>query len=198
MLKCYIKSDLKNLENFNSKIYTADDPDFEIKFLNDLYEYGQKYLHEVQLNIEAHRDASTILKHKLADKCFICGHVFGFDKDNNKCEIIDENEFEKIPVKQRSKFDVKCYHHNHQTGEYIGALCSRCNLQVSYKYLKIPIFFHNYSGFDCIFLRQAINRWNSIRVKQHKEPVYYKPLAISLHSDLFATWVIFSFQDSCK
>ena len=198
MLKCYIKSDLKNLENFNSKIYTADDPDFEIKFLNDLYEYGQKYLHEVQLNIEAHRDASTILKHKLADKCFICGHVFGFDKNNNKCEIVDEDAFEKIPVKQRSKFDVKCYHHNHQTGEYIGALCSRCNLQVSYKYLKIPIFFHNYSGFDCIFLRQAINRWNSIRVKQHKEPVYYKPLAISLDSDLFATWGIFSFQDSCK
>ena len=36
MLKCYINSDLKNLPSFNSPIYTADDPDFELQFLDDL------------------------------------------------------------------------------------------------------------------------------------------------------------------
>ena len=52
--------------------------------------------------------------------------------------------------------------------------CTRCNLQVSYKYLSIPIFFHNYSNFDCIFLRNAINRWNTKRIKQGLEPWDHK------------------------
>lgn len=205
MLKCYIKSDLKNLPSFNPDIYTADDPDFELKFLDDLYNFGQEYLKQVQLNISAHVDKETILKHKTADKCFICGHKFGNTFEGEKCEIMDEYDLvNNLPeddhrcYKTKNKFDIKCYHHNHQTGEYIGALCSRCNLQVSYKYLRIPIFFHNYSGFDCIFLRQAINRWNRNRAINKLPTVPYKPLGISLDSDLFATWGIFSFQDSCK
>lgn len=205
MLKCYIKSDLKNLPPFNPDIYTADDPAFELKFLDDLYNYGQEYLKQVQLNIEAHTDKNTLLKHKNADQCFICGHKFGKLDSGEVCEIRDEYDLvNNYPeddhrcYKTKNKFDIKCYHHNHQTGEYIGALCSRCNLQVSYKYLKIPIFFHNYAGFDCIFLRQAINRWNAKRAMLKLPTVPYKPLGISLDSDLFAKWGIFSFQDSCK
>ena len=205
MLKCYIKSNLKNLPSFNPAIYTADDPDFELKFLDDLYEYGQEYLKQVQLNIEAHTTEETLLKHKMADKCFICGHKFGNMDNGEICEIRDEYDLvNNLPkddhrcYKTKNHFDIKCYHHNHQTGEYIGALCSRCNLQVSYKYLRIPIFFHNYAGFDCIFLRQAINRWNQKRAMLKLPTIPYKPLGISLDSDLFATWGIFSFQDSCK
>ena len=209
MLKCYIHSDLKNLPSFNSPIYTADDPDFELKFLDDLYDFQEKYLEEIQLNIAAHVDENTIAKHRKATKCFICGHIFGENKecvfDEFECDeeyvpniasvkLLD-HRFNKI---QKNKFDVKCYHHNHQTGAYIGALCSRCNLQVSYKYSKIPIFFHNYSGFDSIFLRQAINRWNSKRALMKQKTQPYKPLAISLESDLYGTWGLFSFQDSYK
>ena len=200
LLKCYIKSNLKNLPNFNPDIYSADDPDFEMKFLDDLYEYGQKYLQEVQLNTEKALTEENLKKFKEDNQCYICGHIFGKDKDNNDCEFLDEFDTRLLSAskKEKSNFDIKCFDHNHQTGEYRGALCQRCNLQVSYKYLSIPIFFHNYTNFDCIFLRNAINRWNSKRISQGKEPIYYRPLGISMDSDLFAKWGPFTFQDSCK
>ncbi len=195
LLKCYIKSNLRNLPNFNPDIYTADDPEFELNFLDELYEYGQRYLKEVQLNIDKALTPENLEKFRKDNQCYICGHKFGQD-----CEFLDEFDTRLLNAskKERSNFDIKCFDHNHQTGEYRGALCSRCNLQVSYKYLSIPIFFHNYSNFDCIFLRNAINRWNTKRIKQGLEPCFYKPLGISIDSDLFGKWGPFVFQDSCK
>lgn len=38
-------------------------------------------------------------------------------------------------------------HHNHQTGHYISALCSRCNTLLR-NVREIPIYCHNLSGFD--------------------------------------------------
>ena len=200
LLKCYIKSNLKNLPSFNPDIYSADDPDFELKFLDDLYEYGQEYLKQVQLNTEKALTEENLKKFREDNQCYICGHVFGKDDNNNDCEFLDEFDIKLLSAskKEKSNFDIKCFDHNHQTGQYRGALCQRCNLQVSYKYLNIPIFFHNYSNFDCIFLRNAINRWNSKRISEGKEPVYYRPLGISMDSDLFAKWGPFTFQDSCK
>ena len=43
----------------------------------------------------------------------------------------------------------------HETGEYLAALCSSCNVAVRRRKL-IPIFFHNGGGYDFHFLVRAI------------------------------------------
>ena len=54
--------------------------------------------------------------------------------------------------------------HDHLTGKYRGAACNECNLNANQKRSSfIPIFFHNFSGYDChlIFeelLTQAYNQ----------------------------------------
>ena len=49
--------------------------------------------------------------------------------------------------------------HCHITGLYRGAAHSICNLQLRSEY-KIPIFFHNYRGYDGHFIALALDRIN--------------------------------------
>lgn len=55
-------------------------------------------------------------------------------KNSKRCNVCD-SEFYKD-----GKFKVR--HHNHFTGRYSCALCSKCNLQIKDK-IHIPVFFHN-------------------------------------------------------
>ena len=45
--------------------------------------------------------------------------------------------------------------HDHVTGEYRGAACTKCNLMAR-RTCKIPIFFHNFRGYDSHFVTQAL------------------------------------------
>jgi hypothetical protein len=62
-----------------------------------------------------------------ADKCEFCNQEFS---DTNK----------------------KCRHHDHTTGEYIGAYCNNCNLKMKYVNFKIRVVFHNFTGYDGHFI----------------------------------------------
>ena len=46
--------------------------------------------------------------------------------------------------------DTKVRDHDHLTGKYRGAAHNRCNLNCKQKLSSfVPIFFHNFSGYDC-------------------------------------------------
>ena len=42
---------------------------------------------------------------------------------------------------------IKCQHHCHKTGKYLGALCKKCNFLEGQKF-KIGCYFHNLRGYD--------------------------------------------------
>jgi hypothetical protein len=46
----------------------------------------------------------------------------------------------------------KCKHHDHLTGEYVGAYCNSCNLKIKYTNFKIRVVFHNFTGYDGHFI----------------------------------------------
>ena len=56
-----------------------------------------------------------------------------------------------------SSSEIKVRDHCHFTGKFIGATHQYCNLQRRKKY-KIPIYAHNFSGYDSHFLVQAISQ----------------------------------------
>ena len=45
--------------------------------------------------------------------------------------------------------DGKVRDHDHLTGKYRGAAHNRCNLNCKNSSSFVPIFFHNFSGYDC-------------------------------------------------
>ena len=47
--------------------------------------------------------------------------------------------------------------HDHITGRFLGAAHNRCNLQRAVVY-EIPVFFHNFKGYDSHLIAQAIGR----------------------------------------
>ena len=70
----------------------------------------------------------------------------------------EEEEFEAAEVCYmcRKPFeDIKVRDHCHFTGEFLGAAHQYCNLMRRKKF-KIPIYAHNFSGYDSHFLMQAI------------------------------------------
>ena len=48
--------------------------------------------------------------------------------------------------------------HDHLTGKYRGAAHSHCNIQMRKMY-KIPVFFHNFRGYDCHLVVQSVNKF---------------------------------------
>ena len=47
--------------------------------------------------------------------------------------------------------------HCHISGKFRGAAHSACNAGLHYRYIKIPIFFHNLKGYESHFIISAIN-----------------------------------------
>ena len=58
-------------------------------------------------------------------------------------------------MRHKSFGDIKAREHYHFTGEFLGAAHQYCNL-IRKKKFKIPIYAHNFSGYDSHFLMQAI------------------------------------------
>ena len=69
-------------------------------------------------------------------KCFICGDVFDQSKLANR----------------------KVRDHDHITGKYRGAALSKCNLQFR-KQHKLPIFFHNFRGYDSHIITMGLKHF---------------------------------------
>ena len=52
--------------------------------------------------------------------------------------------------------------HDHLTGKFRGAAHSKCNLLLR-KTVKIPVFFHNFRGYDSHIIVRALERVESIK-----------------------------------
>lgn len=88
--------------------------------------------------------------------------------DNQKeCQLCKETFFKtyqtKFGGKTRDNILLKCRDHNHLTGEYRFALCSKCNLRIKETY-EIPVIFHNLGGYDAHFLLHHIKSSKSNRI----------------------------------
>ena len=72
----------------------------------------------------------------------------------------------------------KVLDHDHFTGRYIGAAHSFCNLQRR-KSFKIPVFFHNFRGYDSHFIAQAFGNFPDHEIN---------PIAQTLEKYLQVEW----------
>lgn len=73
----------------------------------------------------------------------------------------DEERFQKAEKCYRCKKELgedRVRHHNHATGEFIGACHSSCNLQIKMCSNKIPVVFHNGIGYDFHHILDAMSR----------------------------------------
>ena len=79
-------------------------------------------------------DVAAQALYAAADKCYLCDKPFGAATDKKNCKVRD---------------------HDHITGKFRGAAHSRCNLQLR-KTIKIPVFFHNFRGYDSHLLVHSL------------------------------------------
>jgi hypothetical protein len=82
------------------------------------------------------------------------------------CEEPFENESRQLLSRMNSgkKDLIKCAHHNHLTGEYIGACHSLCNLQLKYKHKAVPIIIHNLKSYDSHLILSGLKKARNIFV----------------------------------
>ena len=111
-------------------------PDCFDWFLDTLIEVERRCLHylfeERPLIWETDQKAQD--RHAAATICYLCGGEFS--NDINYQKVRD---------------------HDHLTGLYRGAAHSKCNLQLQKTY-KIPVFFHNFRGYDSHLLVHSLPR----------------------------------------
>jgi hypothetical protein len=89
--------------------------------------------------------------------------------------------------------DKKVRDHCHITGEFRGAAHQSCNLNVRTS-LKIPVFFHNGSGYDFKhFIRKLYKIDRNIKIISQTEEKYF-----SMTVRVEGTNIQFEFKDSLK
>jgi hypothetical protein len=76
-------------------------------------------------------------------------------RSSKNCHIC-EQPFQLKTDEEKNLKDVKVRDHDHYTGQFLGAAHSQCNLQRKVKEL-IPIFCHNFSGYDSHFIMKALD-----------------------------------------
>ena len=81
------------------------------------------------------------VKHEAASECYICSRPF--DEQKTKLRKVRD--------------------HDHYTGKYRGAAHSMCNLALRRTY-KIPVFFHNFRGYDAHLISQAMGDFKGDKI----------------------------------
>lgn len=79
----------------------------------------------------------------------------------------------KAPIQRRKVRD-----HDHYSGEYRGAAHSACNFRLR-RTFKIPVFFHNFRGYDAHIISLALNNFRDIEIS---------PIAQSMEKYLMLGW----------
>jgi hypothetical protein len=97
--------------------------------------------------------ATDKLDFETAKTCWLCEKDF---------------ESENLHILSRLNSDssdlIKCAHHDHMTGKYIGACHSLCNLQLKYKYKAIPVVMHNFKSYDSHLILEGIRGSRNVTV----------------------------------
>ena len=111
-------------------------------------------------------------------------HDWSQFKDAKQCHFCN---------KEFSEDDVKVRDHCHVTGQFRGAAHQSCNLRVRTS-LKIPVFFHNGSGYDFKhFIRKLYKIDRNIKIITQTEEKYF---SITVKVD--NSNISFEFKDSLK
>jgi hypothetical protein len=72
-------------------------------------------------------------KYRSATECEVCHEKFGTKRSDGT----------KV---------IKVRHHDHITNKFVGAWCSKCNLNNNNNHFKTIVVFHNFSGYDGHFI----------------------------------------------
>jgi hypothetical protein len=127
------------VSGFDSFTFQCTGDDAADQFVRKVYELRPKLTKEFTKNIPMKITRNDEKAHAEADVCCECKKGFGTCKNK-----------------------LKVRHHDHKTGEYIGACHADCNLRMGIRKVKIPVFFHNGKGYDNHFIIQAISRLEDI------------------------------------
>ena len=176
--------------DFNNKDIVYDDfyiqkssldPDAGQKLALCLVELAYTFtlLHQVNCPIEMTEKQKR--DHANATHCDLCNREFSPKiAKQDLLKNIGHNDLEgiKIPCKVR-------HHLHHRKGlNFLRTLCSKCNLGVQSKRQEIPIFCHNFSRFDHVFLLKYLcSNWgNKIKViaksSNHIMSIYAQPFVL--------------------
>ena len=107
-----------------------------ITYLEELAFQVWSWAENFETRIKAERTKEDEFQFNLQHRCYLCNRPF---------ESKDGKVFEK-------HFD-----HDHLTGLFRGAACSRCNMNMRLTRLSVPIYFHNYRGYDNHHIVHAFN-----------------------------------------
>lgn len=109
-----------------------DDPDMLAKkFIDDILLYSNNVTEIIKTNVPMQLTTEEENSFANAKTCYVCN-----------------NEF--------TTKDYKVRDHNHLNGNYRGAACNSCNLKL--KTSKIPVVFHNLSGYDSHLIIKSYER----------------------------------------
>lgn len=116
--------------------FNSSNPDEVIKtFVQTLEDYSLKaYKYMIQNRTNIIDKEEVRLKHNEKRFCEECNEKF----DNNKVKRV--------------------MHHCHITGKYIGALCTKCNLDFKLKRF-LPVYLHNLKGYDSHLFVTGLNKY---------------------------------------
>ena len=115
---------------FESKYYSYFGSDCTKWFIKEMLKLEQEANKYFKTNLELQITAQEEESFKLAEECWLC-----------------ENPLD----------DTKVRDHDHLTGKYRGAAHNICNINCKQRSSNfVPIFFHNFSGYDCHLIFQEL------------------------------------------
>ena len=132
-------------------------------FVNDIFEIEKLAGLYYNTNLKLEMTPENELDFQNSKHCHLCDKPFLKCKKNIEYyedEEYDEEYDEEENCKQNNCECKKVRDHDHLTGLYRGAAHNVCNLKA--KQIKssfVPVFFHNFSGYDChLIFEQLINK----------------------------------------
>jgi len=134
-------------------------------FLTTVLDLEEKYMEYLQESLPLALSEEQEKMFQEAESCYVCGQAFDSPED----KVRD--------------------HDHHGGGQYRGACHNICNLQLRSDSAGIPIYMHNFSGYDSHFIIRGIS-------KQFKR--IYRLSGIPLNTEKFKTLTInrLEFKDS--
>ena len=158
---------------------------FMLNVVSSLEKTSTPYLYRGEDCMDKFVEALSQIKNEIFEKM----------KEVKPMEISPEQEQEfqsstrcSICNKIFKEDDEKVHDHCHFTGKYRGAAHVKCNLDYSFRYFKIPVFFHNLKNYDGHLIIGKANEMNERLNKKRRIEI------VPQNSEKFITFSFGSLQ----